>query len=149
MEDQNDETFTDGKAGEEISLEEQEFLNYCKANDLETNTDDMSDDDKETFLKARQRFIKAEKSRRLTVDGTTLEYTVSKFSKTHAGDKLAIVRPNGKVVLAAGKGAGKDSAMASSAMMGALCGKETSYVNQLDIADRNFLQDILLLFLGA
>ena len=86
-------------AEKEIDFAEREFINYCEANEIDHDEMAMDDDDRKTFVKMKNRFMKAVNEKRLIVDGTTLVYTVSRFSQTE-GEKLTIARPTGKDFIA-------------------------------------------------
>ncbi|MDR2516414.1 MAG: hypothetical protein LBC88_03420 [Spirochaetaceae bacterium] len=87
-------------AAEVRDLAEQEFANYCEANGFDHDADGMDDEDRESFLKIKRRFVKAVKEARVIVDGTILVYTVSKFSGKEAGRKITVRRPVGRDFLA-------------------------------------------------
>jgi hypothetical protein len=132
----------------EISFEEQEFNNYCDANEIDHDEISMDDDDRASFLKIKNRFIKAAKEKRLIVDGVKLVYTISRFSET-AGEKLVISRPKGKDFIAMDGFKDSQQMQKFNAFIASIAGKEKSYVARLDGKDRQFLQDIGTLFITA
>ena len=134
--------------GNVITFEEQEFYNWCDANEIDHDESVMDDDDSKAFQKIKARFRKAVNQKRLIVDGTKIIYTVSRFSKT-AGDKLTISRPIGKDFIAMDGFRDTQQMQKFNAFIASIAGKEKSYVSQLDIFDRQFLQDIGTLFLTA
>ena len=134
---------------QEKSLAEQEFINYCEANEIAYAEEDMDDESRADFAKIKKRFMKAVNAKRLVIDGTKLTYTVSKFSEGAAGDKLIISRPIGKDFIAM-DGMKETQAMSKfNAFIASISGKEKSYIAKLDVLDRQFLQDIGTLFLTA
>ena len=131
-----------------ITLAEQEFINYCEANEFDHDEIAMDEDDRVNFVKIKNRFMKAINEKRLVVDGTKLEYTVSNFSKT-AGEKIIISRPRGRDFIAMDGFKDTQEMQKFNAFLASLAGKDKSYVANLDIKDKQFLQDIGILFTHA
>jgi hypothetical protein len=131
-----------------VSFAEQEFINYCDANDIDHNETDMEEEDRKDFIKMKKRFIKLVDAKRLVVDDVKLIYTVSRFSAS-AGDKLTISRPKGRDFLAMDGFKETQSMNKFNAFLASIVGKDKSYVALLDAADRQFLQDIGTLFITA
>jgi len=136
----------DGDGG--ISFEESEFIAYCGANEIDCDEAEMGEESRKDFEKIKQRFMKAVSEKRLVADGTKLVYTVSKFSET-AGEKLAISRPRGRDLMAMDGFKDTQQAHKFNAFLASLAGKDKSYIARLDIKDRQFLQDVGILFLTA
>jgi hypothetical protein len=132
----------------EISFAEQEFINYCEANEIDHDEYVMDDDDRKAFQKIKVRFMKAVNEKRLVVDGTKIIYTVSHFSEK-AGEQLTISRPRGRDFIAMDGFKDTHQMQKFNAFISSIVGKEPSYVSRLDILDRQFLQDIGTLFLTA
>jgi hypothetical protein len=137
------------KEEHEISFEEIEFVNFCEANEIDHDELSMDDDDRKGFAEIKNRFIKAVKQKRLVIDGTKLEYTISKFSAASAGEKLIISRPTGKDFFAMDGFRETQKMQQFNGFVASLAGKEKSYIARLDIKDRQFLQDIATLFITA
>ena len=135
-------------AEKEIDFDEREFINYCEANEIDHDEMAMDDDDRKTFVKMKNRFMKAVNEKRLIVDGTTLVYTVSRFSQTE-GEKLTISRPTGKDFIAMDGFKDTQQMQKFNAFIASMARKEKSYVSRLDVTDRQFLQDIGTLFITA
>jgi hypothetical protein len=138
----------ESKNGDEPELAEQEFISYCDANEIDRTEEDMDDESRADFLKIKKRFMKAVDEKRLYVEGTSLVYTVSRFSSSK-GESLTVSRPVGRDFIA--MDGLKDTQQMSkfNAFLASLTGKEKSYIAKLDIKDRQFLQDIGTLFLTA
>jgi hypothetical protein len=132
----------------EVSLAEQEFINYCEANEIDHSEEDMDDDSREDFLKIKKRFMKAVNGKRLVVDGTKLIYTVSKFSPS-SGEQIAVCRPAGRDFMAMDGFKDTQQMQKFNAFIASMCGKDKSYISRLDIADRQILQDVGTLFLAG
>ncbi len=129
---------------EEKTFEEQEFENWCNANELETDVSKMKEELVGAFEDLKKRFTKALKQQRLIVKGEELEYTLSKFSPDgFAGDKLIIKAPRGNAFI----GTSDDSAKKTMALMSAMTGKDIGYFGKLDIRDYLFLAGVVGAFL--
>jgi hypothetical protein len=129
-------------------LAEQEFNNYCDANEIDRELDDMEDEDRESFIKIKKRFMKAVKEKRVVVDGVKLQYTVSKFSPSQ-GQPFTISRPTGKDFMAMDGFKDNQQMNKFNGFIASIAGTERSTVARLDIVDRQFLQDIGTLFLAG
>jgi hypothetical protein len=138
----------DESTGTEIDFAEQEFINYCEANEIDHDEGTMDDDDCRAFQKIKTRFMKAVNDKRLVVDGTKIIYTISRFSET-AGEKLTLSRPKGRDFIAMDGFKDTQQMQKFNAFISSIVGKEKSYVSRLDVLDRQFLQDIGTLFLTA
>jgi hypothetical protein len=135
-------------AGNEPSFEEQEFYNWCDANDIDRAVDGMDDDDRKAFQKIKGHFVKAVNEKRLIVEGTKVLYTISRFSET-AGEVITISRPRGKDFIAMDGFKDSQQMQKFNAFISSIAGKEKSYTARLDVLDRQLLQDIGTLFLTA
>jgi hypothetical protein len=135
-------------AAREITLAEQEFINYCEANEIDHDESGMDDDSRADFVKIKKRFMKAVDAKRLIVDGTKLVYTVSKFSPS-SGEQITVCRPAGRDFIAMDGFKDTQQMQKFNAFIASICGKEKSYISRLDIVDRQFLQDVGTLFLAA
>jgi hypothetical protein len=128
---------------------EKEFERYCENNEFETDETEMTDEDKESFLDIKKRFIKCCMDGRVEVDGSNLKYTVSKISpEGFAGDIVAIRRPNGSAFTSMDSFREKESVHKLQGFMSAMTGKEIKYFSKIDIADWKFFQAISSLFLS-
>ena len=132
-----------------ITFEEQEFFNWCDANEIDHAVESMKDDDRKGFEKIKKRFTRAIKEKRITIDGDRFTYTVSQKSP-NAGKTFIVRRPNGRALLA--MDGFKDTAgnQRLQNFIAAICGvekRDISEIAQLDIKDYNILQDIAILFL--
>jgi len=130
----------------DLSFEEQEFRRYCEANEFDYDELGMDEDDRKDFVKIKKRFMKAVDEKRLVIDGTKLQYTISKFSKS-AGQELAISRPIGRDFIAMDGFKETQQLQKFHALIASITKTEKSFINNLDITDRQFLQDIATLFL--
>jgi indole-3-glycerol phosphate synthase len=131
-----------------ISFEVQEFFNWCDANDIDREVDDMDDEDRKSFNKIKNHFVKAIKEKRLTIDGTNIVYTVSRFSPS-AGQSITISRPTGKDFLAMDGFKETQQMQKFNAFCASIAGEEKSFVSKLDVFDRQLIQDIGTLFITA
>jgi hypothetical protein len=140
---------TSGTTGDEtkisVDVAEQEFENYCNANDIDTNVSGMDDDDKKAFEKIKRRFVKACRAGRVVADGTSLTYTLSKFSNENAGAVIKVDRPLVKGFIA---GKQEDSVLRVNSLLSSMTGKEISFFAKIDVSDWMFLSDLATLFLS-
>jgi hypothetical protein len=95
-----DETGAESTAapGKKIDREtaEAEFIRYCESNEIEHEEAEMNDEEKELFNDIKKRFITCCMAGRVEVEGTSVKYTLSKFSpEGFAGETVTIKRPIG------------------------------------------------------
>jgi hypothetical protein len=147
-EDEDRETENAESGNAEITLAEQEFINFCEANEIDHDELSMDDDDRKNFAEIKKRFMKAVNQKRLVVDGTKLIYTISRFSEK-AGETLTLSRPTGKDFFAMDGFKETQKMQQFNGFVSSIAGKEKSYVSRLDVKDRQFLQDIATLFITA
>jgi predicted DNA-binding protein (UPF0251 family) len=136
----------------EVSFEEAEFIRYCDANDLDHDESAMEAEDRQGFVKIKERFIKAIKEKSLVVDGDRLILTVSERSGAMAGKQITVYRPNGRTLLAMDGYKDTQQQVKFSAYMAALCHiprNEIHKITGLDIKDHQIIQDAATLFLTA
>jgi hypothetical protein len=134
-----------------ISFEQQEFYNWCDANDIDRAVEGMDDDDRKSFLKIERHFTTAIKEKRLVVDGDKLVYTISDRSPTK-GEKLTVRRPNGRAMLAMDGYKESQQNQKLQAFIAAISGvekRDSQKISTLDDKDYKVLQDVALLFLTA
>jgi hypothetical protein len=135
----------------DLTFEEQEFLNYCEANEFDHDENAMEPEDRKDFVKIKRRFMKAVAEKRIVVDGDKLIYTVSERSpKDMAGTKLTISRPNGRTLLAMDGYKDTQQQNKLAAYIAALCRidrRDIHKITSLDKKDNQLLQDIAVLFL--
>lgn len=132
-----------------ISFAEQEFINWCDANGIDHTEEDMDEADGKDFHKIKKRFMKAVEEKRLVVDGTKIEYTISRFSPKNAGQVLTISRPIGRDFIAMDGFKDTQQMQKFHAFIASIARTEKSVVANLDIVDRQFLTDIGTLFLAG
>lgn len=137
----------DNKITEEMALKE--FNDWIEANEFENDLAEMTDEEVTSFNGCKKAFVAAMKAGRLVVDGSSLEYTVSKFSpEGFAGEKVRINRPTGNIWLAF-DGKKNDGAMHKmQGAMSAMIGKDLAWFSKLDVKDWNFFSMVVSLFLS-
>jgi hypothetical protein len=127
-----------------------EFVSYCDFNDIDHDEAAMSEEDRNSFRQIKDRFMKACKQGRLTVDGTSLVYVVSKRSpKEFAGEQVTISRPGGQAFMAMDGFKDNQAVHKLQAFCSSMTGKEVKYFSKLDIIDWFFFRDIASLFLSV
>jgi hypothetical protein len=144
-----DESENTEKADDEITFEEQEFYNWCDANDIDRAADGMDEEDRKDFEKIKRRFAAAVREKRLVIEGDKLVYTVSERSPIK-GRELTISSPNGRAMLAMDGYKENQQQQKLQAFIAAISGVEKR--NIADIAtlnkkDYQFLQGVAILFL--
>jgi hypothetical protein len=133
----------------DITFEEQEFNNWCDANEIDRTVESMDDKDRKNFEKIKRRFTIAVKEKRLIVDGDRFTYTVSDRSP-NKGKTFTVRRPNGRAILAMDGLKDTSSNQKIENFMAAICGVERRDIGELsclDMKDYNVLQDAAILFL--
>jgi len=145
----NNEPADNGETTAAITFEDQEFYNWCDANEIDRNQKAMDEDDRKGFEKIQRHFTAAIKEKRLVVDGDKITYTVSNKSP-NAGKVLNVRRPNGRAMLS--MDSFKDTAgnQKLQNFIAAICGiekRDIAEIAGLDFKDYKVLQDIALLFL--
>jgi hypothetical protein len=132
-----------------ITFEEQEFYNWCDANEIDRAVEGMDEDDRKSFEKIKRHFTLAIKEKRLVVDGDKFTYTVSDHSP-NAGAKLTVSRPNGRAMLAMDGYKEHCQNQKLQAFMAAITGtqkRDIQNISCLDNKDLQILQDTAILFL--
>ena len=140
----------EGFEDSEISFEEQEFNNYCEANDFDHDENAMEAEDRKDFVKIKKRFMRALKEKQIVVDGNKLILTVSERSKEMAGKQITISRPSGRTLLAMDGYKETQQQTKLMAYMAALCRiprNEIHKISSLDKKDHQIIQDVAILFL--
>jgi hypothetical protein len=136
---------------EETAFEEQEFNNWCDANDIDRSVDGMDEDDRKSFEKVKWHFTAAIKEKRLVVDGNKIVYTVSDRSP-NAGTRLTITYPNGRAMLAMDGYKDNQQHQKLQAFIAAISEVRKSDIQTiaaLGKKDYQLLQEIAILFLTA
>jgi hypothetical protein len=128
---------------------ENEFIRYCENNEIEHEESEMSDEEKESFSSIKNRFIKCCMAGRVEVDGTSLSYTLSKFSPDgFAGETVTIKRPIGNAFSSMDSFKERESVHKLHGYMSAMTGKDVKYFSKIDVIDWKFFNDIASLFLS-
>jgi hypothetical protein len=133
----------------ETSFEEQEFYNWCDANDIDRAVDGKDEDDRKSFEKIKRHFTAAVKEGRLVADGNKIVYTVSDHSP-NAGTKLTITYPNGRAMLAMDGYKDNQQQQKLQAFIAAISGiqkRDIQIIATLGKKDYQLLADIAILFL--
>jgi len=137
--------------GKKIDREtaESEFVQFCENNGIEHDETAINDEEKNSFSEIKRHFINACMDGRVEVDGTSLKYTVSKFSPDgFKGEVLTIKRPAGQSFVAMDGWKDERSVQRLLGFFSANVGKDMKYFTKLDIIDWKFLNSIATLFLS-
>jgi hypothetical protein len=128
---------------------ENEFIRYCENNEIEYEESKMDDEEKESFNDIKERVIEACMEGRVETEGTSLKYTVSKFSpEGFRGETVVIKRPIGNAFSAMDGFSDKQNVHKLHAFMSALTGKDVKYFSKIDTKDWKFFQAVSSLFLS-
>jgi hypothetical protein len=127
---------------------EAEFLAFCEANDIEGDMDGMNDEERKDFEPIKKRFIKACQQGRLEVDGRTLKYTNSEFTKKEFQEEVIITRPQGLAFMAMDGYKETQSVHKLQGFVSSMTGKEVKYFSKIDASDWLFYRDMATLFLS-
>jgi hypothetical protein len=136
-------------AEKETTFEEQEFYNWCDANDIDRAVDGMDEDDRKNFEKIKRHFAVAIKEKRLVIDGDKITYTVSDRSP-NKGATFTVSRPNGRAMLAMDGYKENQQQQKLQAFIAAITGtpkRDIQNIANLDKKDYQILQDVAILFL--
>ncbi|MDR2097701.1 MAG: hypothetical protein LBP37_04195 [Spirochaetaceae bacterium] len=131
------------------TFEEQEFYNWCDANDIDRAVDGKDEDERKSFERMKRHFVTAVKEKRLVVDGNKIIYTVSDRSP-NAGTELTVTYPNGRAMLAMDGYKDTQHHQKLQAFIAAICGvqkRDIQTIAALGKKDYQLLVDIATLFL--
>jgi hypothetical protein len=126
---------------------EAEFVSFCEANDIDYDTDGMTDEEKADFEPIKKRFIKACMQGRLVVDGLVLKYTPSEFTKPEFRGAVEIKRPEGHAFMAMDGYKETQSAHKMQGFLSSMTGQEVKYFSKIDSRDWLFYRNVAVLFL--
>lgn len=141
-------TTANGKNKIDPKTAETEFVRYCEANDIDCDMSGMKEEDREGFEPIKNRFIKACKQGRVSVDGTNLKYIISDFSPDgFKGKEVTIKRTSGHAFMGMDGYKDTQAIHKMNGFLSAMTGQETAFFAKLDGADWMFFRDIATLFL--
>jgi hypothetical protein len=128
---------------------ENEFISFCENNEIEYTEAAMNDEELKTFSEIKQRFIRACMAGRVEVDGTSIKYTISKYSSDgFRGETVTIKRPGGQAFSAMDGFKEEKSISRLLAYMSSMTGKDLKYFSKIDGSDWKFISGIASLFLS-
>jgi hypothetical protein len=128
---------------------EAEFSRYCENNGIENDESAMNDEERDSFAGIKKRFIDCCMEGRVEVDGTSVKYTISKFSEQgFSGETITIKRPTGNAFSSMDSFKDRENVHKLHGYMSAITGKDVKYFSKIDISDWNFFNAIALLFLS-
>jgi hypothetical protein len=127
----------------------QEFISYCKNNDLDCDISTMTEDERKDFEPVQNRFIKACMAGRVTVDGTSIDYTPSGFTVSPFNETVKIKRPTAHAFVGMDGYKEAQGVHKMNGFLSAMTGKEVAYFTKIDISDWLFFRDVATLFLAG
>jgi len=153
MFDKKNENGADNAAAHESKIDretaESEFIRFCENNEIECDESAMNEEEIETFSEHKNRIIKACMSGRVEVDGTSMRYTVSKFSKEgFRGEVITISRPSGHAFSSMDSFKDRENIKKLNGFMSAMTGKDVAWFTKIDIVDFKFFNAMASLFLS-
>ena len=128
---------------------EAEFFRYCDNNEIEYDESSMNEDEKDSFDDIKKTFVKACMAGRVEVDGTSLKYTLSKFSAESVRNKPIILkRPGGNAFSSMDGFKERENVKKLHAFMSAMTGQDLKYFTLVDALDWKFFSGMATLFLS-
>jgi hypothetical protein len=128
---------------------EAEFVSFCEANDIDCDTDGMTEEDRAGFDPIKRSFITACMQGRVTVDGQNIVYTPSEFTSKDFREPVEIKRPDGHAFIAMDGYKETQSIHRLHGFVAAMTGRETKYFSKIDGRDWLFFRGIATLFLSV
>lgn len=125
-----------------------EFERFCEANEIDYDESVMTDEELDSFLPLKKRFVRACMDGRVEVDGLNIKYTISQFSGKCAGEIVVIKRPTGKAFMMLNKYSEKQGVNKLQAFLSAMMEESNFSFALLDSKDLMFLIGIATLFLA-
>lgn len=135
--------------GEKEIIYEDEFNRWAEAWEIDPDTDDMTQLDRDDFNIQKSQIIKAMKKGRMKYNDETesMEYTVSRSNVTM--DKpISMRRPKGATYISMDKYKDREGVHKTFSMMAEMCGVPVAVLSNLDGIDLKPLMAVASIFLG-
>ena len=125
---------------------EDEFTHWAEAWEIDTDVDDMTEEDRDDFRGHKHKLINAMKRGRLVYkeDEDILEYTLLKSE-----GMVTIARPKGAGIMEADRYKQREGVHQTYAILGAMTGKPTNFFSNLDAIDLKPFLSVVSLFFGS
>ncbi len=136
--------------GEKEIIYEDEFNRWAEAWEIDPDTDDMTQLDRDDFNIQKSQIIKAMKKGRMKYNDETeaMEYTVSRSSVTM--DKpICMKRSKGSTYISMDKYKDREGVHKTFSMMASMCGVPVAILSNLDGIDLKPLMAVATLFLST
>lgn len=129
---------------------ELEFLNFCKMWEIDSDIEDMNEDDRDSFNLQKSKIIRSIQRGRLVVkeDNEALDYTFAKPDVSGV-ETLEIRRPKGAALISMDRYKEGQGVHKTYSVLGYMTGKDTSFFSRIDGIDLKIFMAIVTLFLAS
>jgi len=131
-------------------LAEDEFERFCESWEIDNDTENMSEEDRDEFNSQKSKLMNAIKRNRLVFhdDDESFSYTFAKPEKSKC-DNIIIKRPQGSALIEMDRYKEREGVHKTYAMLGAMTGKDTKFFSGLDGIDLKVFMAVIQLFLAS
>ena len=135
--------------GDEEIIYEDEFNRWAEAWEIDPDTDDMTQLDKDDFKVQKAQIIKAMKKGRMKYNDETdaMEYTVSR-SEIDMTKPISMKRPKGSTYISMDKYKDREIVHKTFYVMAEMCGIPVAVLSKLDGIDIKPIQAVATIFLS-
>ena len=135
--------------GDEEIIYEDEFNRWAEAWEIDPDTDDMTQLDKDDFKVQKAQIIKAMKKGRMKYNDETeaMEYTVSR-SDIDMTKSISMKRPKGATYINMDKYKEREGIHKTFSMMAEMCGLPVAIISKLDGIDLKPIMAVATIFLS-
>jgi len=129
---------------------EMEFDDWCESWEIDSETSDMKEDEKNDFNTQKNKIVKAIMKGRLIVnDEKNIEYYFAHPELARNIQSVIIKRPNGQALMSMDKYAEKESVHKMYSIISGMTEKEVSFFGNIDGIDMKVFQAVAVLFLAS
>lgn len=130
----------------DLEMAEDEFNAWAEDWEIDTDTEDMNDEDKTGFNTQKLKLIRAMRFGRLEYDR---EDETLKYTGKHKEGEVKIKRPGGAALMAMDKYKDREGVHMQYAVLAAMTGKSSGYFSSLDGIDLKPYMAVVALFLAS
>lgn len=137
------------KIDKETALES--FNQFCYDWEIDTDNDDLNEEERDDFKNHRNKIVKAIMKGRLIYfsESESFEYMVSEKTKKHAGKKIQIKRPVGRSLRQMDRAKEGKNIEKTYFLIAHMTEENINFIDSLDHIDQKPLLSISQLFLGS
>ena len=134
--------------GDKEIIYEDEFNRWAEAWEIDTDTENMIEEDRDDFRGHKAKIINAMKRGRLIYkdDEDILEYTLAKSEENKV---VKIARPRGRALIEMDRYKDREGVHKTYAVLGAMTMKEPKFFSNLDGIDLKPFMSVVALFLAS